>query len=776
MANLSNINGKFVVEQTTGYVGVGTTDPNYPIEVLNASAEIALNSSGGSIYRLRSDSTDSFRINKNGVGDRLVINSLGNATFSGNVDIIKTTSDVAGELRIGGILASDNLPFGKINFANTAAANSQTNDVLAYIAGEKTGSSNRGELTFATSNNSAPVERLRIDSSGNSTFGGNVLLSGYLSVEGTSGNTGGATDRWIGGDGTAGTWFYNVPTGSSHLFGINNSNVLTLNGTGATFAGTINGSGIELSNYIQIKVDDAEIYWTNSANNDYWRWKRDASNNFICDHYNGSSTTAALSFDSSQNATFAGNVKIGTSTTGTPAVNADDLVIDKGASESGITLMSTAAASIRFGDAANTSIGSLEYNHNSNYMRMIVNNAEAMRIDSSGNINIGTGAASDTYVRIYNASSGDITAGYQVYNGSNLDLNIYTNPLFGNSTFFSRETFSFNTSAGAKVKILNNGNVGIGTTDPNVKLRIAGTQGNPATSGSTSTGFLSLYGTGASHGLMMGVQNVSPFGSWIQAQDKSNHATNYNLLLNPNGGNVGIGTDSPSSFSGYTNLSLKAGSTGNNLDFFNSSGTRIGAIVTDGSDDVILEASGISRNLIFKTDNAGTFSEKMRITSGGDVLIGKDALNNDDVGLWLNNDGASWFTQNNDYCVGLNRKGTDGNVMLFTNDQAGAGSISVSGTTTAFNTSSDYRLKEDLQDFNGLDKVSKIPVYDFKWKTDESRSYGVMAHELQEVLPDAVSGKKDAEEMQGVDYSKIVPLLVKSIQELKAEIELLKNK
>ena len=51
MANLSNINGKFVVEQTTGYVGVGTTDPNYPIEVLNASAEIALNSSGGSIYR-----------------------------------------------------------------------------------------------------------------------------------------------------------------------------------------------------------------------------------------------------------------------------------------------------------------------------------------------------------------------------------------------------------------------------------------------------------------------------------------------------------------------------------------------------------------------------------------------------------------------------------------------------------------------------------------------------------------------------------------------------
>ena len=93
-------------------------------------------------------------------------------------------------------------------------------------------------------------------------------------------------------------------------------------------------------------------------------------------------------------------------------------------------------------------------------------------------------------------------------------------------------------------------------------------------------------------------------------------------LFIQNNGNIGIGTATPSSFSGYTNLSLKAGSTGNNLDFFNSAGTRIGAIVTDGSDDVILEASGLSRNLIFKTDNAGTFSEKMRITGDGIVNVG----------------------------------------------------------------------------------------------------------------------------------------------------------
>ena len=106
------------------------------------------------------------------------------------------------------------------------------------------------------------------------------------------------------------------------------------------------------------------------------------------------------------------------------------------------------------------------------------------------------------------------------------------------------------------------------------------------------------------------------------------------------------------------------------------------------------------------------------------------------------------------------------------------GQITVNGATgvTSYLSASDYRLKEDLQDFQGLNLVSNIKVYNYKWKSADERTYGVMAHELQEVLPQAVVGEKDHEEMQSVDYSKIVPLLVKSIQELKAEIELLKNK
>ena len=88
-----------------------------------------------------------------------------------------------------------------------------------------------------------------------------------------------------------------------------------------------------------------------------------------------------------------------------------------------------------------------------------------------------------------------------------------------------------------------------------------------------------------------------------------------------------------------------------------------------------------------------------------------------------------------------------------------------------YSTSSDYRLKEDLKDFNAIEMILNIPIYDYKWKIDGTRSYGVMAHELQAVLPNAVIGEKDEEEMQSVDYSKIVPLLVKSIQELSTKVE-----
>jgi hypothetical protein len=131
---------------------------------------------------------------------------------------------------------------------------------------------------------------------------------------------------------------------------------------------------------------------------------------------------------------------------------------------------------------------------------------------------------------------------------------------------------------------------------------------------------------------------------------------------------------------------------------------------------------------------------------------------------------------------GANNAG--GYFVLFQNNSGGtAGVISQTGSTTInYGASSDYRLKEDLKDFTGLDKVSAIKVYDFKWKDEDLRAYGTMAHELQEIIPTAVNGNKDEINKDGsiktqqVDYSKLVPILVKAIQELKAQNDALQSR
>lgn len=89
-----------------------------------------------------------------------------------------------------------------------------------------------------------------------------------------------------------------------------------------------------------------------------------------------------------------------------------------------------------------------------------------------------------------------------------------------------------------------NGKMGVGTTSPLLPIHIYGSQSDPASSGTTPFGFLALKADGT-HGGYLGMQNVSPFGLWLQAQDKSDLSINYPILLNPNGGNVGVGTKTP---------------------------------------------------------------------------------------------------------------------------------------------------------------------------------------------------------------------------------------
>jgi len=186
------------------------------------------------------------------------------------------------------------------------------------------------------------------------------------------------------------------------------------------------------------------------------------------------------------------------------------------------------------------------------------------------------------------------------------------------------------------------------------------------------------------------------------------------------------------------------------------------------------------------TSNGTNLVERMRITSGGAVCIGTTSpIVGANTILHVNSiDAGPTFKNSNSAQQGLelwSAVSSGNNLFIeFTTETSitSRGSIDYnrSAGLVRYNVTSDYRLKTDLKEFNGNDILNKIKVYDYKYKETGNRVYGVMAHELQEVIPYAVGGVKDGEKMQSVDYSIIVPVMLKAIQELSAEITILKNK
>ena len=104
------------------------------------------------------------------------------------------------------------------------------------------------------------------------------------------------------------------------------------------------------------------------------------------------------------------------------------------------------------------------------------------------------------------------------------------------------------------------------------------------------------------------------------------------------------------------------------------------------------------------------------------------------------------------------------------------GFINISNTGTTYDTGSDYRLKENVRPIeNGIERINNLNPVKFDWKSDGTSSEGFIAHEAQQIFPDAVTGEKDDEMMQGMDYGRITPLLVKAIQEQQELIEALQK-
>jgi hypothetical protein len=203
-------------------------------------------------------------------------------------------------------------------------------------------------------------------------------------------------------------------------------------------------------------------------------------------------------------------------------------------------------------------------------------------------------------------------------------------------------------------------------------------------------------------------------------------------------------------------------------------------------------------------------SEDMRLDGSGNLLVGttdSNPYNNSagstaDNGIALGATGIISSAKYNDNCAAFNRTGTDGGIISFRKSGGNCGSISVTASSTAYNTSSDYRLKTDAQPMTGASaRVLALKPVNFAWIVDGSRVDGFLAHEAQEVVPECVTGTKDAmrdeeyevtaaieatydedgneltaaveavmgtrsvPDYQGIDQSKLVPLLTAALQE-----------
>jgi hypothetical protein len=197
----------------------------------------------------------------------------------------------------------------------------------------------------------------------------------------------------------------------------------------------------------------------------------------------------------------------------------------------------------------------------------------------------------------------------------------------------------------------------------------------------------------------------------------------------------------------------------------------------DGLVQTYTSDTNIAGALAFYTNAGSTdVTEQMRIDSSGNLLVGKTATGLGTAGFEANATGMS-ATNSGAEAGNFNRTTSDGQVVIFRRQNNGVGSVSVTTTTTTYNTSSDYRLKENIAPMTGaLEKVAALKPVIYKWKVDGSAGEGFIAHELAEVCSHAVTGEKDAidadgnPQYQGIDVSFLVATLTAAIQEQQALI------
>jgi len=361
-----------------------------------------------------------------------------------------------------------------------------------------------------------------------------------------------------------------------------------------------------------------------------------------------------------------------------------------------------------------------------------------------------------------------------------------------------KSDLQFRTNSGnninQKMVIKDTGNVGIGTDSPqrSIHQHISSSAANYHLFTNSTTG------SGAGDGGIVGIDASENLILWNQEATNTRFATNNSERMRIDGnGNVGIGTTSPSALlnvntpeSGTTDAIIISRTTSGTVGKLTNT---TGALQITSNKQLLLGSdpdqgfTAAGSNIQFSVDG----NERMRLDAAGNLGIGLTSPTHS-IHCVNSTDVAKFDHTGTGDTVGIVMRhgrgglsGFNGKMISFVgNGNAEKGSINIHTNSVAYNTSSDYRLKEnEVAISDGITRLKQLKPYIFNFKKDPNvKVDGFFAHEVSSVVPEAITGTKDEVDSngdpiyQGIDQSKLVPLLVAALQEAVTKIETLETK
>ena len=567
------------------------------------------------------------------------------------------------------------------------------------------------------------------------------------------------------------------------------------------------------------------------------------------------SNATAITIDSSE------NVGIGTSSP------ARKVQIQDTSSTVYLSLVgpTNAGAGIMFGDSDDETVGRVTYDNSVNNMQFWTNDSEKMRIDSSGNVGIGTSSPlskldvagniriSDGVIEfdkpsvygfrfLQNDAGNDLSIQQGDANNANyvtrlnigstgnvgigtssparaLEVHSSSSPVLesvasstNNSSLrlrgslsathywdvqhvHSDNDLSFGWSGGEKVRFTDTGNVGIGTTSPSAKLEVIHgnvSQGNGVSFGRTASQSWDFWGDSGAN-VLYSKGNFAIIGT-SDSQDLSFRTNNTDRMRLDASGDVVIGHTAAVGTTHKGKLQVKSAIS--ILDGSNTTAATL-SLYSSGANSAFLsvdpDQEGNDTHLYFYIDAA----HKMKLDNNGRLSI--DSLETRTASGALNLLGT----------VGTSDSGGNYQAIAFRhNASTVVGTVTTTASATSYNTSSDYRLKENVDyTWDATTRLKQLKPARFNFITDDTNTLvdGFLAHEVSSIVPEAITGEKDAmmdekyeitpavkgadggvvteavmgthsvPNYQSIDQAKLVPLLVKTIQELEARITTLEG-